>query len=143
MGFDRPQKIQSNAQGGRLVAPAWTSYMSEIYQRRPAPPDWPRPDGLVVREVDKLSGLLRSPFCPDSQVVNEFYIEGTEPVSQCSGMYGLTPDSTHPAPPPAPFGHPVEINTVRPRAAPVPTPASPPRDTAARRQIDPFHPGKP
>ena len=35
MGFDRPQKIQSNAQGGRLVAPAWTSYMSEIYQRRP------------------------------------------------------------------------------------------------------------
>ena len=24
MGFDRPQKIQSNAQGGRLAAPAWT-----------------------------------------------------------------------------------------------------------------------
>ena len=84
MGFDRPQKIQSNAQGGRLVAPAWTSFMSEIYQRRPAPPDWPRPDGLVVREVDKYTGLLRSPFCPDSQVVNEFYIEGTEPVQQCS-----------------------------------------------------------
>ena len=48
MGFDRPQKIQSNAQGGRLAAPAWTSFMSEIYQRRPAPPDWPRPEGIVV-----------------------------------------------------------------------------------------------
>jgi penicillin-binding protein 1A len=143
MGFDRPQKIQSNAQGGRLVAPAWTSYMSEIYQRRPSPPDWPRPDGLVVREVDRFSGLLRSPFCPDSQVVYEFYIEGTEPVSQCSGMYGTAFDSMRPAAPPVPFGQPAEINTVRPRAAPVPTPSSPPRDTAVRRQIDPFHPGKP
>ncbi|MDQ2768458.1 MAG: PBP1A family penicillin-binding protein [Gemmatimonadota bacterium] len=144
MGFDRPQKIQSNAQGGRLVAPAWTSYMSEIYQRRPVPPDWPRPDGLVVREVDRYSGLLRSPFCPDSQVVNEFYIEGTEPVSQCSGMYGAAVDSSHPAPPPAPFGQPAEINTVRPRAAPVPTPSGTSHDTTApTQQIDPFHPGKP
>ena len=82
MGFDRPQKIQSNAQGGRLAAPAWTSYMSEIYQRRPTPPDWPRPDGLVIREIDRVTGLLRSPFCPDSDVVSEFYIEGTEPVQQ-------------------------------------------------------------
>jgi penicillin-binding protein 1A len=143
MGFDRPQKILSNAQGGRLVAPAWTSYMSEIYQRRPSPPDWPRPDGLVVREVDRFTGLLRSPFCPDSQVVYEFYIEGTEPVSQCSGMYGTGIDSMRPVPPPVPFGQPAEINTVRPRAAPIPAPSSPPRDTAVRRQIDPFHPGKP
>jgi penicillin-binding protein 1A len=143
MGFDRPQKIQSNAQGGRLVAPAWTSYMSEIYQRRPAPPDWPRPDGLVVREIDKYTGLLRSPFCPDSQVVNEYYIEGTEPVAQCSGMYGTAADSTQPAPPPMPFGQqPADPNTVRPHAAPVPTPSTPSRDTA-RTTFDPFHPGKP
>ena len=119
--------------------------MSEIYQRRPAPPDWPRPDGLVVREVDKYSGLLRSPFCPDSQVVNEFYIEGTEPVTQCSGVYGVLPDTTHAAPSPAPFGvqqSPQEQTTVRPHAAPVPT-ASSTRDTAAHTQIDPFHPNKP
>ena len=65
MGFDRPQKIKSNAQGGRLAAPAWTSFMSEIYQRRPAPPDWPRPDGLMIREIDAYTGCSRSPFCPD------------------------------------------------------------------------------
>jgi penicillin-binding protein 1A len=145
MGFDRPQKIQSNAQGGRLVAPAWTSYMSEIYQRRPAPPDWPRPDGLVVREVDRTNGMLRSPFCPDSDVVNEFYIEGTEPVQQCSGVFGAAVDSARPAPPPAPFGQqqqPVEQNTVRPHAAPIPTPSTPARDTV-HGPIDPFHPSKP
>jgi penicillin-binding protein 1A len=143
MGFDRPQKIQSNAQGGRLVAPAWTSYMSEIYQRRPSPPDWPRPDGLVVREVDKLTGLLRSPFCPDSDVVNEFYIEGTEPVQQCAGQFGAMVDSTRPAPaPPAPFGQPIDANTVRPHAVPVPRPSTPARDTV-RTHFDPFHPSKP
>jgi hypothetical protein len=77
--------------------------------------------------------------------VNEFYIEGTEPVQQCSGLYGATTDSGRiaPAPPPAPFGQPIDPNTVRPRAGPVPAPAPPPRDTARRGQFDPFHPGKP
>ena len=28
MGFDNPQKIMANAQGGRLAAPAWTSFMT-------------------------------------------------------------------------------------------------------------------
>jgi penicillin-binding protein 1A len=116
--------------------------MSEIYQRRPSPPDWPRPDGLVVREIDKLTGLLRSPFCPDSDVVNEFYIEGTEPVQQCAGVFGAAIDSTRPAPPPAPFGQPIDPNAVRPHAAPVPAPAAPTRDTV-RIHFDPFHPGKP
>ena len=134
MGFDRPQKIQSNAQGGRLVAPAWTSYMSEIYQRRPAPPDWPRPDGLVVREIDKYTGLLRSPFCPDSQVVNEYYIEGTEPVTQCSGMYGTATDTYASAAAAARRSvSRARSNTVRPRAAPVPTPSNTPHDTTHMR----------
>jgi penicillin-binding protein 1A len=145
MGFDRPQKIQSNAQGGRLAAPAWTSYMSEIYQRRPSPPDWPRPDGLVVREIDRVTGLLRSPFCPDSDVVTEFYIEGTGPVQQCAGQFGASADSARPAPgaQPAPFGgQPADVNTVRPHAAPVPAPSAPKPDTA-RTHFDPFHPAKP
>jgi hypothetical protein len=42
-----------------------------------------------------------------------------------------------------PFGgHPVDVNTVRPHAAPVPTPSSPKPDTA-RTHFDPFHPAKP
>jgi penicillin-binding protein 1A len=144
MGFDRPQKIQSNAQGGRLVAPAWTAYMSEIYQRRPAPPDWPRPEGLVTREIDRTDGMLRSPFCPDSLVISEFYIEGTEPVQECNIHGPFGPDSTRAIATPAPFGgQPSDPNAVRPRATPVPTPSRPSRDTVARRTFDPFHPGKP
>ena len=83
MGFDRPQKIKSNAQGGVLAAPAWTSFMSETYQRRPPPPDWPRPQALVIREIDRRTGLLRSPACPPADVIVEYYLAGTEPMREC------------------------------------------------------------
>ncbi len=56
MGFDNPQKIQANAQGGRLAAPAWTSFMTEVYQRRPHPPDWPRPEAIITRQIDDSTG---------------------------------------------------------------------------------------
>ncbi|HEY9514970.1 MAG TPA: PBP1A family penicillin-binding protein [Gemmatimonadaceae bacterium] len=83
LGFDRPQKIMANAQGGRLAAPAWLSFMNEVYQRRPAPPDWPRPENIIVREVDQSTGMLRNPFCPDSLVATEYFIPGTEPLGEC------------------------------------------------------------
>ncbi len=46
MGMDRPVKIMHDAQGGRLAGPAWTAFMTEVYRRKPPPPDWPRPEGL-------------------------------------------------------------------------------------------------
>src|SRR6476646_3522015 len=64
MGFDRPQKIKDNAQGGVLAAPAWTAFMTEVYRRQSAPPDWPRPQSIVTRDIDISSGLLQTPYCP-------------------------------------------------------------------------------
>ena len=84
MGLDLPQKIKSNAQGGVLAAPAWTTFMTEVYRRKPVPPDWPRPAGIVTREIDASTGLLASPSCPGSQVVTEFYVSGTEPTQDCA-----------------------------------------------------------
>src|SRR5471030_2346690 len=52
MGFDRPQKIKPNAQGGILAAPAWTAFMNEVYKRKPAPKDWPMPGDIVTRQID-------------------------------------------------------------------------------------------
>jgi penicillin-binding protein 1A len=52
MGLDRPKTIKSNAQGGILAAPAWTAFMNEVYRRKPSPPDWPRPEGRVSRQID-------------------------------------------------------------------------------------------
>lgn len=87
MGFDRPQRIKANAQGGQLAAPAWTAFMKEVYQRKPAPPDWPRPDGLVAREVDANTGLLAGPGCVSDAVYTEWYIPGTEPYQECGAQY--------------------------------------------------------
>src|SRR5688500_399211 len=96
MGFDRPQRIKSNAQGGVLAAPAWTSFMTEVYRRKPAPPDWPRPEGIIARQVDRGSGLLRNPFCPETEVYTEYFVAGTEPIRECPlhDPFMLPPDDS-------------------------------------------------
>jgi penicillin-binding protein 1A len=83
LGFDRPKRIMPNAQGGRLAAPAWTAFMTEVYRSRSAPSDWPRPDRIVVREVDAATGMARSAYCPADRVVTEYFIAGTEPFREC------------------------------------------------------------
>ena len=55
----------------------------EAYQRKPKPPDWPRPSSLVSRQVDNLTGLLANPGCPASDAYFEWFIPGTEPVAEC------------------------------------------------------------
>jgi penicillin-binding protein 1A len=83
MGMDKPQKILDNAQGGRLAAPAWTSMMKEIYERRPVPSGWPRPNGLTVAEVDRQTGGKFSPFCPKDSLEAVSYLPGTQPAEYC------------------------------------------------------------
>jgi penicillin-binding protein 1A len=108
MGFDRPQKIKQNAQGGILAAPAWTAFMNEVYRRKPAPRDWPMPADIVVRQVDLSTNMLATPYCPPQSVGNEFYIPGTDPVQPCNVHMapGLYPDTSGVAgayPPPATY----------------------------------------
>ncbi len=83
VGFDHPKQIMSNAQGGRLAAPAWTSFMREVYERKPAPPDWPRPVTLTSRGIDEVTGLLHTSACPADDAYTEYYLPGTEPTREC------------------------------------------------------------
>lgn len=101
MGFDKPVKIKSNAQGGHLAAPAWTAFMNEVYSRRPSPPDWPMPVGIVQRQIDVTTAELASPYCPANVVGNEYFIPGTDPVYPCSvhTQFGLYPDTLGNYPP--------------------------------------------
>jgi len=84
VGYDLQQRIMSNAGGGRIVAPAWTKFMRDVYERRPPPPDWPRPDSLITREVDWSNGKLATPFCPIEVRRWEWFYPGTEPNEVCS-----------------------------------------------------------
>ncbi len=93
MGLDKPSKIKGDAQGGQLAAPAWTAFMREVYRRKPAPQDWPRPDGIVVRDIDPATGMLAGPGCAGS--TQEFFIAGTDPTQTCIPTgYGAPLDST-------------------------------------------------
>jgi penicillin-binding protein 1A len=137
MGFDKPKKIMSDAQGGRLAAPAWTTFMTEVYRRRPAPADWPRPPSIITREIDFTTGLLQTPYCPRDVVGSEVYIPGTEPTRECDKHTGYAAPGYDTlgvgAPPPAYTPPPVSGGTrVIPGASPTPR-----RDTLRARDSIP------
>ncbi len=83
IGFDQPTKIKANAQGGLLAAPAWAAFMNEVYERRPAPKDWARPNGLVLLSIDATTGYRATDFCPRQSVYFEWFIPGTQPTEFC------------------------------------------------------------
>ena len=83
MGFDKKTAIKSDAQGGRLAAPAWAAMMREVYERRRSPPPWLIPEGILEFEIDEGTGYLSTPFCPREQVAREYFYPGTEPTQPC------------------------------------------------------------
>jgi penicillin-binding protein 1A len=126
MGLDKPGKIKSNAQGGLLAAPAWTAFMREVYRRKPASPDWPRPDGIVERQVDLASGQLWAPGC--GEPVTDFFIAGTDPIATC-----IPPASPYPNE--NPYGTPGM--TPMDTSFGFPPPSGAPADTARRMRVPP------
>ncbi|MFQ5747665.1 MAG: penicillin-binding protein 1A [Gemmatimonadota bacterium] len=88
VGFDRPARIRTNAQGGRDAAPVNARVLKWYYERHPAPAAWQRPPGLTDRVVDRTSGLLASPWCPPEDAYTETYLPGTEPTEACDTQPG-------------------------------------------------------
>ncbi len=43
--------------------------------------DWKRPEDVVERQVDPESGMLATPYCPQSK--GEIFVAGTEPTQVC------------------------------------------------------------
>ena len=118
MGLDKPERIKANAQGGLLAAPAWTAFMNEVYRRKPAPPDWPRPAGIITKTVDLLTNTEWTDGCPGIPAT-ETFIVGTEPVVTCNLMPGLPVDTGYYSAPYAqpPMGAtypPIPPSTIRP-----------------------------
>jgi penicillin-binding protein 1A len=97
VGMDRPRPIKANAQGGELAAPAWTTFMTEVYRRKPAPPDWPQPAGVVAVQLVAGTNLLHIPECVGAPVATELFVAGLEPVESCTPGVFYGPPGTNPA----------------------------------------------
>jgi len=100
-GMDLPEPIAPLATGGGLAAPVWGDFMRRVYYADapatdtggaggrprvpllPVPDPWPIPEGLIVRRVDGLTGLLASRWCPAGEAYDELYLPGTEPIGDC------------------------------------------------------------
>jgi penicillin-binding protein 1A len=96
IGFDQPQKIKSNAQGGRLAAPVWAQFMNEVYERRAPAKPWERPEGLIVRQIDNSTGYIVHPLCPRDVRYFEWFVPGTEPTEICPVHNRLIPGLSTP-----------------------------------------------
>lgn len=113
LGMDRPRPIKGNAQGGELAAPAWTAFMTEVYRRKPAPPDWPVPAGVVARELIAGTSVLWTPECVAAPTVTDLFVAGLEPTETCvpGQLYGAAADS-------------VGVDSLAPHLGDAPLPAS-------------------
>ena len=78
IGFDDGHSVR--LAGGDACVPIWTANMNRIDGLIPDV-DWKRPDDVVERQIDPESGLLATPYCPQSK--SEVFVIGTEPQSVC------------------------------------------------------------
>ncbi|HVR40668.1 MAG TPA: PBP1A family penicillin-binding protein [Thermoanaerobaculia bacterium] len=78
VGFDDGRSV--HLAGGDACVPIWCSHMNRIGGLIPDV-DWRRPEDVVEREIDPESGMLATPYCPDTR--SEIFVEGTEPQSVC------------------------------------------------------------
>jgi penicillin-binding protein 1A len=83
LGFDQPKQILPNAFGGNLAAPVWTRTMQAAYTTRPAPEPWSPPPSLLSATIDAKSGYLATQNCPPEDVINEYFVPGSEPLEYC------------------------------------------------------------
>ena len=83
IGFDRPRRIFSGADGSKLAAPVWGKILADYYSTRAAPAEWAPPQNVVAATIDRASGMLATSYCPPDDHRTEWFIVGTEPMEYC------------------------------------------------------------
>ncbi|HKB78326.1 MAG TPA: penicillin-binding transpeptidase domain-containing protein, partial [Thermoanaerobaculia bacterium] len=78
VGFDDGRS--THLAGAEACLPIWTDHMNRIIGLLPDG-DWKRPDDVVSRTIDPESGMLATPYCPQTR--SEIFVEGTEPTALC------------------------------------------------------------
>lgn len=79
VGFDVPKKIGKGETGGKAALPIWIAAMQAAEEGSPPTPFTP-PATVSVRTIDKRTGLLAPPDAKPEDVLEEYFIAGTEPI---------------------------------------------------------------
>jgi penicillin-binding protein 2D len=77
LGFDKPRSITPGAAGGSLAAPIF----GRMVQLAGAGHGnaWLPPEGLIVAELDRVTGDVATPETPPDRRYTEYFLPGTEP----------------------------------------------------------------
>ena len=97
IGFD--DNTPTGLSGARAALPLWVDFMKGAQAGERGGKFAPVPPGVVFVDIDKQTGLLATPSCP--QVVSEAFVAGTEPHEYCSWHSGYR-ESSYPDPRPTP-----------------------------------------
>ncbi len=89
VGFDDKTSLGASQDGAQNAVPVWAEFMISAHDSLPVL-DFEVPDGIIRKIVCSESGEIATDRCLD--VVNEVFIEGTEPTATChvhpsSGLY--------------------------------------------------------
>jgi membrane carboxypeptidase/penicillin-binding protein len=85
LGFDKPTSIASGAAGGSMAAPIWGKMVARYYASQPqliashATEQWNPPLGVIMGDVDRVTGELATDQTPPDRRYTEYFVEGTEP----------------------------------------------------------------
>jgi len=85
LGFDKPTSIASGAAGGSMAAPIFGKMIARYYASQPqliashAVEQWSPPLGVIMGDVDRVTGQLATDQTPPDRRYTEYFVEGTEP----------------------------------------------------------------
>ncbi len=78
VGYDDGRPLGRSEAGASAALPAWISFMRAAHDKKP-PSDFPRPAGVTTVQIDTRTGML--PFDGDTEVMDEVFLQGTEPTT--------------------------------------------------------------
>lgn len=111
VGFDTPRSMRGET-GGRAALPIWLGAMKAGSKDLPVRAFEP-PPSVVVRRIDAATGLLAPEGAAGDTTLEEYFVEGTEPVEYATpavvedpdavlDLYDDSADPSAPAPAPSP-----------------------------------------
>ena len=78
VGFDDMRPLGKGEAGAKAALPIWIDFMKKAVESKSARAFRP-PAGVVTARIDKKTGKLAAPGQPDSETLDEVFLEGTAP----------------------------------------------------------------